>query len=225
MMIRLEKSKVLQREIRQDDPADLGIPSWVLAREAIKAGRVDEAIKFIEYEVFENQTMHEGVAAMCSDVLAYLATLGEEEVEKAWRSRYNDRIKNWLKETPGMMENLWLFVEFQRGLSANLTVTEERDRYVIKSAPCGTGGRLKRTDGNVTKKAYPWSWGKKGILYYCTHCCIAYEQIPIELRGYPLKVMLPPEKAGDPCFHLVYKKPELIPEEYFTRIGKKKTKK
>ncbi|OGO23480.1 MAG: hypothetical protein A2144_00175 [Chloroflexi bacterium RBG_16_50_9] len=224
-MIRLEESAILKRKIRQDDVADLGKPTWALTREAIKAGRVDEALKFIEYGAFENQAMHEGVAAMLSDVLTHLATLGEGEVEKAWRLRYNDRIKKWLQETPGLMENLWLFIEFQRGLSANLTVTEEPDRYVIKSDPCGTGGRLKRTDRNVTRKAYPWSWGKSGILYYCTHCCIAYEQVPIELREYPLKVMLPPEKSGAPCFHLVYKKPELIPEEYFTRVGKKKTKK
>jgi len=31
------------------------------------------------------------------------------------------------------------------------------------------------------------------------------------------------EKPEDPCIHYYYKKPELIPKEYFTRIGVTKT--
>lgn len=224
-MIRLEESEALQRKIRRDDAPDLGIPTWVLTCEAIQAGRVDDALKFIEYDVSENRAMHEGLASMLSDVLAHLASFGEEEVEKVWRRRYHDRIRNWLKVTPGVEESLQLFTEFQRGLSSNLTVTEEADRYVVTCDPCGSGGRLKRTERNVTKKPYPWSWGKSGVPYYCTHCCIAYEIIPTELQGYPLKILLVPEKLGDPCIHLHYKIPQLIPEKYFTRIGKTKTKK
>jgi hypothetical protein len=52
---------------------------------------------------------------------------------------------------------------------------------------------------------------------------MAWEIIPTELRGYPLKLLMVPEKLGDPCYHYLYKRPELIPEEYFSRIGKKKT--
>jgi hypothetical protein len=44
----------------------------------------------------------------------------------------------------------------------------------------------------------------------------------IELRGYPVRITLVGDKPEDPCVHLFYKKPELIPEEYFTRIGMKK---
>jgi hypothetical protein len=160
---------------------------------------------------------------MASDVLVHLASIGEGEIEKAWRKRYPERIKDWLSVTPGVVESLQRFVEYQRSLQSNVTVMEEEDRYVIKSDPCGSGGRLERTDRNVTRKAYPWSWGKIGVPYYCTHCCMAWEIMPIELRGSPLKILLIPERAGDPCIHLLYKEPELIPEEYFTRIGKTKT--
>jgi len=47
--------------------------------------------------------------------------------------------------------------------------------------------------------------------------------IPIELRGYPIRITIPGDKPEDPCIHLFYKKPELIPEDYFTRVGKTKT--
>ena len=39
-MIRLEKSEVWQKEIRQDDPVDLAIPTWKLVREAMQAGKI-----------------------------------------------------------------------------------------------------------------------------------------------------------------------------------------
>jgi hypothetical protein len=222
-MIRLEKSEALQRKIRQDDAADLGIPTRDLIFKAFQSGNMDKAREFMDYYDFENRLEHEGIVAMASAVLSHLATFGEEEVEKAWRKRYEPRMKDWIARIPGVLENLQLFVEYQRGLLSNLTVVEEPDRYVVRCDPCGSGGRLERTDTNVTKKAYPWAWSKIGVPYYCAHCCIAYEIVPTELRGYPLKILEVPEKLGDPCIHIQYKKPELIPEEYFTRIGKTKT--
>ena len=76
----------------------------------------------MDYYDFENRLEHEGVVAMASAVLSHLATFGEEEVEKAWRKRYEPRIKDWLSKTPGVVETLQLFVEYQRGLLSNLTV-------------------------------------------------------------------------------------------------------
>ena len=222
-MIRLEKSETLQREIRRDDAADLGIPTRNLIFEAFEAGNTDKAVEFMDYYDFENRLEHEGIVAMASAVLSHLATFGEEEVEKAWRKRYEPRMKDWIARIPGVLENLQLFVEYQRGLLSNLTVVEEPDRYVVRCDPCGSGGRLPRTDTNVTKEVYHWSWGKSGVPYYCTHCCIAYEIIPTELRGYPLKILEVPEKLGEPCIYIQYKKPELIPEKYFNRIVKTKT--
>ena len=82
---------------------------------------------------------------------------------------------------------------------------------------------MRRTvEAGTSKKAYPWTWGKVGIPYYCAHCCLELEILPIELRGYPLAVTEISEKPEDPCIHLLYKSPELIPEKYFTRVGKKK---
>ena len=46
------------------------------------------------------------------------------------------------------------------------------------------------------------------------------EILPIEMRGYPICVTQYSDRPEDPCVHLYYKRPELIPDEYFTRIGK-----
>ena len=223
-MIRLAKSEVLQRKIRQDDPVDLATPTWSLVREATQTGRINEALELVEYGLAENQAIHDALASFVDDNLSYIARFGEEELEKFLRQKYYDRVKNWLSVTPGLEESLQRFSEYQRSHFSNFTVVEEPDRYVVRYDPCGTGGRLMRTKNVArTQKAYPWSWGKSGISYYCTHCCVAWEIIPIELRGYPLRIHLIAEKPEDPCIHLYYKRPELIPEEYFTRVGKTKT--
>ena len=222
-MIRFKKSEALQRKIRQDDAAELGIPTKTLVRQAIQAGRTDEALDCLEYCLTEHQEIHNQLVAFVDDTLTYLATLGEEEVLKAIRHRYEKRVRDWLSSAPGLAEQIHLFTELDRGHFANFTVVEEPDRYVISYDPCGSGGRLWRTrDVGTTKQAYPWSFNKIGIPYYCAHCC-AMEIIATEVRGYPVYITLPPEKPEDPCVHLYYKKPELIPEEYFTRTGMTKT--
>ena len=79
------------------------------------------------------------------------------------------------------------------------------------------------TNLGKTSKPYFWSWSKAGVPYYCTHCCIWHEIMPIETQGYPLKVTEYSDDPNEPCKWYFYKRPELIPEEYFVRIGKKKT--
>jgi len=219
-MIRLQKSDALQRKIRQDDPAELAIPTWTLVRQAIQAGRGDEALEFMEYGCAESNGMHDACISIINDTLTYIASFGEEEVLKFWRQRYNPMMSDWLSKTPGVEESLQIFTEYQRSHFGVFTVVEEPDRYVLRYDPCGSGGRLRRTRNvATTKRAYYWSWGKSGVPYYCTHCCVGAEIIPTELRGYPLRITLIGQRPEDPCIHLLYKKPKLIPEEYFNRIG------
>ncbi len=222
-MIRFEMSEVLRRKIRKDDVPELAIPDCDLVSEAIRTGRTDEALEFLEYVCNGSKETNDELVSTIEMVVTHLASFGEEEVAKIFRQRYYPKRKEWLSVTHGVVEALQRYTEFHRKHHSNLTVTEEPDRYVVTLDPCGTGGRLRRTKSvGMTKKAYPWSWGKAGVPYYCCHCCINWEIIPIELRGYPAKISLVGERAEDPCTHLFYKEPELIPEEYFVRVGMKK---
>lgn len=223
-MTRLEESDALGRRIRQDNIADLVVPTWDLVRQNIQAGEADKALELLDHTYWEGELMHDMMVSFVSDALTHLAQFGEEELPKMFRRRFSDRVKKWLTDTPGVEESVQRFTEYWRGHFGNTVIEEERDRYVAMGKPCGSGGRLmENPEIGRTKKAYPWSWSKVGVPYYCTHCCFCWEIIPTELRGYPLRIDLPPEKAGDPCVHLFYKKPELIPEEYFTCIGMNKT--
>jgi len=223
-MIRLEKSETLQRKIRQDDIGELPIPTWDLVRKAVKAGKINEALEFINYGCFEAKQMHDILAEFPDIALTHIAKCcGEEEIIKVLRKRYYDRTKNFILTIKNSKEALQRLVEQQRAHFSEFTVVEESDRYVVRTDPCGSGGRLRRIKQvGITKKAYPWSWNKIGIPYYCCHCCVYFEILPIELRGYPIRVHEITERPEDPCIHYYYKIPELIPEEYFNRVGKVK---
>jgi hypothetical protein len=224
-VVKLTQSDVWNRKIRQDELADLGVPTATLAAEAVKAGRTDEALELIEYGTFEAKKMHDASVTVIDDLLGYLARrFGEGEIERFWRESFTPRIAARMALNLTLEQQVHRFAEDHRGHGADLEVIEERDRYVLKLNTCGSGTMLRKTrpDLGATKEAYPWSWGRSGVPYYCTHCCIAFEIVATERQGYPARIHECPRKADEPCLNFVYKKPELIPQEYFTRVGMKK---
>jgi hypothetical protein len=222
-LFRLSKSKYLERKIRRyDDPPDAAMPSWTLLREAILAGRTAEALELLEDGMVGAKSRNDRGVLMGARLLTYIAdTFGEEHVADCWRRQSESFVRKWVGAGYSIEEQVQMDAEQQRQLGGVFAVAEEQDRYVITCDPCGSGGKTRRDKvGGVTKKSYPWSWGKTGIPYYCVHCALDWEITPIEIRGYPIRVNLIGDAPEDPCVHLFYKKPELIPQEYFTRIGK-----
>lgn len=222
-MTNTEKSAGSYINKRSGDAAEPTLSDWDLLCETVKAGERGEALGFLEQIQAESQANNDNMTSFVEMVLAHLAGLDEEEVLNIFRQRYYPRMKNILSVNRSTEETMQYCTGLQKRHHAEFTVTEEQNRYVVRYDPCGTGGRLRRTRRvGTTKKAYPWSWGKTDIPYYCCHCCVNWEMIATELRGYPLRITLIGDKPEDPCVHLFYKKPELIPEEYFTRIGMEK---
>jgi hypothetical protein len=181
------------------------------------------------------------------DVCARL--LGEDRVVDLWDAMmgpfYPTRDRYDLDRTPWSDALEVLVVDtletFRGHLSGpdrmgDIEVTEEKDRFVFRFDPCGTGGRTYREDAEggpprmeppfnyaVTTKPHDWSWGKEGVCLYCTHCCQLQERVPIERFGYPIRVVEPPvwpeaRNAGK-CTWYVYKDPSLIPDEAYRRVG------
>lgn len=127
------------------------------------------------------------------------------------------------------------------GREGNMEFFEEPDRYVMRFDPCGSGGRTVRGDmieGTgprmeppynyaVTEKEYDWAWNKKGVCYYCAHCCIVMERMPIDKFGYPVRVVEAPTYPDNKevkCTWYMYKDPTRVPEEYYRRVGRTKPK-
>ncbi len=231
-MVKLRQSQDLQRKIRQDDWADLGKSTWALAEAAIKAGQTEDALDLVEYGRGEVDRVRYVCAELANALATYVGDkFGDEEIERAWRYIADTRHANLRssRTPPDVAEMVRRQAELQRGHNCgpsgrgDITVVEEPDRYILVLNPCGSGGRMRKSGlYGVTKSPLNWSWGKAGVSYYCAHCCLYWEVMMTETRGYPVRIHENVDKPDEPCLQIFYKKPELIPEKYFTRIGAKR---
>lgn len=236
-MAKLEFSKVLGRVIRSEGIDELGEGTPRKINELIEAGRKEEAKAMVDYFRTEFLVVHDIYVQYVQDLLAFIAkTYGENQVEAAFRSA----LGTWFKvryeayDKMPLEEKVRLTAEGMRchldgpERQGDFTLLEEKDRFVFKWDPCGSGGALRRRaaaegrEVEAAAKAHPWTWGKKGVCLYCSHCSLVNEILPIENFGYPNRITEYPENPGDPCTWYIYKNPDDIPEEYYARIGKQK---
>ena len=77
-MVRLEKARALGRFIHQDDTEELALPTWILIREAIRAGKIDEALTLLDYCYSETKTLHDGLVSFVDYVLTCSAGFDNE---------------------------------------------------------------------------------------------------------------------------------------------------
>lgn len=130
---------------------------------------------------------------------------------------------------------------------APIDVVEHDDRWVVTFDPCGSAGHVQRGDEvegtpsrlkepynfKVIEGSYDWTDNLSGVCIYCNHCQVMMEHMPMDRFGYPVRVIDPPqypEKDGIPiddtsedrqkCSWTMYKSPDLIPEEVWTRCGR-----
>ena len=241
----LKLSDFAGRLLRTDRPEDLGKPTSALVAEAIDAGRTDEAKRLAALTFEETKSLHD---LYCDWVWDLLSKIGEKFGESEVYAMLRATQETWmLRRTWKAFRSL--SVERQVQLTAEmmrahrsgpkqdgeLEVTEDDEKFTIVMDPCGSGGRMRRGDPvdntpsrlgppynfGKTKQAHAWSWSRKDVPYYCVHCAVN-EILPIEWGGYPLWVTGYEPDERKPCRWYFYKKPELIPEEYWRRLGKQK---
>jgi len=100
-------------------------------------------------------------------------------------------------------------------------IREEGDRWVLRFAPCGSGGRTYP----ATSEEHAWAWNKKGVCLYCVHCCQLQQRAPIAQLGFPLRVIEPPVQASEDhvgaavCTWSIYKELSKVPAHAYTDVG------
>ncbi|MBV9940020.1 MAG: hypothetical protein JO150_16060 [Acidobacteriaceae bacterium] len=236
-MANLQFSNILGRMIRKEGIEELGVGTVHVIDDLIDKGRSEEAKAMVEYFRTEMQVVHDIYVHYVQDLLAYIAkTYGEEQVEYAFRAAlgtwFAERYEAYNKMS--LEERVQLTAEGMRchldgpARKGDFTLTEEKERFVFQWDPCGSGGALRRSaaaagrEVESAKEAHSWTWGKKNVCLYCSHCSLVNEILPIEHFGYPNRITQYPENPGDPCTWYIYKDPDDIPEEYYERIGKTK---
>ena len=210
-MLKLSDMARVGRLVRQDDTADLGTPTPKLIDEALADDRLDDAHALAHYTVTEAKSLHDLFCDWIWDLLTHIADEhGEEAVYRALRKSQG----GWMlrRTWKGFLamdveQRVQLSAEMMRAhmcgpdQDGTAEIVEDDDKYKIFMDPCGSGGRMRRGDPvdgtpsrlgppynfGVTVEAQEWSFGKRGVPYYCAHCAIN-EKLPMEWGGHPLWV-------------------------------------
>jgi hypothetical protein len=220
---------------------------WAKARhamdEAIQAGNTGEFGRALDAHLIEARMIHD---ILCDWAWALLTVIGREwgeanlgEVlrvtEEPWVTPRYSKLRDM-----SISDSLQLTIEGMRGhysgpnRAGTVSVVEEPDRYVLLFDACGTGGRMRRGDPTVgsgsrleapynflnVEGAYDWTWNRKGVCAYCSHCAVVNQILPIEGLGRPMRMTLYPDDASAACRWVIYKDPQGFPDEAYSSVGK-----
>ncbi len=208
---------------------------------AIRAGDADTASTLLDHTRRVMKTINDETVRFIQDILTVLdEQFGEHAPIEALRGPYEsiwrERYRGW--ESLSAEEKLQLSCEGMRthfggpARDGAFVVRDEGDRYCMEFAACGTGGMLRYGDpetgegpwptAGLNRTPQPYTWGKTGVPWYCTHCSLYLEHWPAEDRGYPLRPVLyddDPASAVSTAWY-IYKQPRYARAEDYERIGR-----
>jgi hypothetical protein len=214
------------------------VAPWERAKEAIADGRLDDAVSLIDDAAQRTRSLQIYSIEWITSLLSFVGReLGEDAVERALRASSEDfiRARREPDDAPAW-DTLPASVRAKaiaRAMVANGGGCEvsEDDEKIVLSFRCGSGGRLidegrYDVDGGpylTLRERGPRTFERDALPVYCAHCSVHNEIQPVEWQSAPTSIEYPPERAGEPCVHHVYKDVGAIPDEAYLRIGIKRS--
>jgi hypothetical protein len=178
--------------------ADMEQDSASRAREAIRAGDTEAALREIEGILAEEKPIHDLYGDMAASVLTFIADrLGEPAVDEAWRYIADDIWKPVLmhfRETGDLESLAQAFAMFLKSHRYDFEVWEDDEKWTFVARYCTSGermvveGKVEGAGGDpvghhrfgATKAAYPWSFDRVGLPYYDVHSALWMKLLPAE---------------------------------------------
>jgi hypothetical protein len=202
------------------------------AFDAIDAGEKEYAKELIQRMYDQFTHLHDGYMVWIAGLLTYIYEReGVEGVEAA------ERFAHWkealLVFKPPERTDFKFMVEhmaseLQGHVHQFMTLEEDDEKVVLTNTPCGSGGRLIQMGGyepeiGLARIAEPAdiTFNTAGYPIYCLHCPL-FNMNAVDDFGDFIFLNNPPQKDGSYCQFIFYKDKADIPEEYYTRLGRKK---
>jgi len=209
---------------------EMGKRTLDLVLNAIDAGDREKAKELAHRMYTEFNFLHDGYFTWVTGLQTYIyQNMGVDALEEAERMAHTIESKiafipSGETEFRARVEDM---VHGLRGHLQPITVAEDDEKVTITMKPCGSGERLIQKGGYEqglarVKEPHKITWGMKNFPIYCVHCPIM-EALDIENAGDFLFCHFVSDPIGkEHCQFVFYKDPANIPEEFYTRIGKKK---
>ena len=208
-----------KRVFTEKELKEMGVRTRDAAIEAVDAGDREKAKKLINRLYDESQGMHD----------VYLNS-GEEALYQAMR-KVMGTLAQAFPGSPDEMDfrsRVELVAGTLRGHGCSLEIEEDDEKVCVKMRPCGSGQKLVDSGAygpprNLSRlKPHVMTWGLPDFPIYCVHNPVQ-SILAMENSGYPMDVVIPAkDMATDSCRFCIYKDPDSIPEEIYTRVGMKK---
>jgi hypothetical protein len=214
---------------------EMGTRTLDLVLATIDAGDKEKAKELAERMYREFNYLHDGYMVWVTGLQTYIyKKLGIEALEEAEREAHTIEAKTVFKsvDLPDLRSKVEHLASGLRGHLQPITIYEDDEKISLTMQPCGSGERLIQKGGYTpeaglakVKDPHPITWGKKDFPIYCVHCPVM-EMLQIENTGDFGACHI----VADPIYHgacqfVFYKDPAYIPEEFYTRIGKKRPQK
>jgi hypothetical protein len=229
----------------EEERKELSSPVIKRIIKAIRRGEDRKALSLCDDLKEERILLHDFFADTCTALFTWVGSnLGEERLYDMFTFIFEQSAQRQIFDLLNM--------DIDRGLEATLLVRggwvahscsgagehggafrleEDDEKFTFIMDPCGSGGRLWRKgryetpyDFAVTSKAYPWTFNREGLPYYCVHCPFLNELLPMQYLGFPTWPVDPPTHAMDECRWYVYKDKWAVPQSYYDRYGWEKKK-
>ena len=221
-----------ERVFTDQELKEMGARTLDLLLEAIEAGDRDRAKALAGRMQREFQYLHDGYMFWVTGLQTYIyRKLGVEAVEEAEREAHTAEAK--VVFTPPERTDIRSLVEHLagglRGHMQPITIVETDTTVSLCMKPCGSGERLIQKGAyspeiGLAKIEEPHgiTWGMEDFPIYCVHCPVM-EALDAENTGHlgAVHVITGPLYEGA-CEFVFYKDPADIPEEFYTRLGKRK---
>ncbi len=211
---------------------EMGTRTLDLLLEAIETGNKEKAKELAQRMYREFNFLHDGYMTWVTGLLTYVyKKYGIDAVEEAEREAHTIEAKIAFKpsEKTDLRSRIEHMVGGLRGHLQPISIEEDDEKISITMKPCGSGERLIQKGGYDSeiglarvKEPHRITWGMKDFPIYCVHCPVM-EMLDIERTGNfnSVHVVTGPMYQGA-CHFTFYKDPAQVPEELYTRIGKKK---
>ncbi len=223
-----------KRIFTDDELKEMGTPTLDLIKKAVDSGEKEKAKALATRLQSEIGHLHDGYMVWVSGLLSYIyKNYGIDAVEEAEKEAHGIEGRTVFKPS-GKTDLRSMVEEMASGLRGHMqpiVIKEDDEKFTLTMKPCGSGERLIQMglyepEIGLAKirERHPATWGMKDFPIYCMHCPIM-EMLAIEATGKmgAAHIVSEPKEFGE-CHFAIYKNSDDIPEEYYTRIGKKKPK-
>jgi hypothetical protein len=219
-----------QRYFTDEELKEMGQRTLDVLIEAIDAGDKKKAKELAQRMYKEFNYLHDGYFTWVTGLQTYIyEKLGVDAVEEA--ERFAHTIESKIAFVPsGKTAFRDRVIDMLGGLRGHLQpieIKEDDEKVTLTMKPCGSGKRLIQKGGYEVglarvREPHPVTWGMKDFPLYCIHCPVM-EMLSIENTGDFAMCRFASDPIGEKdCQFVFYKDPASIPEEFYTRIGKKK---